>query len=106
MTRIGPQGSALFQDPESKTPEIQPSDTFDTFETPETVETPETNKGGRPRKDRPKVVKYTVFLTPGHWEYLKRYAADALLREGIETDRSDILRRLVDQLQAGNVRPW
>ena len=102
--RTGPQvTNALYLSTERKTPEIQPSDTF---ETPETVETPETNKGGRPRKDRPKVEKYTVFLTPGHWEYLKRYAADALLREGIETDRSDILRRLVDQLQAGTVRPW
>jgi len=72
------------------------SETSKTSERRETSGTSKTvNKGGRPRKDRPEVKKYTVVLTPEQWKFLNVYAAER------ETDRSGILRALVDQLQAG-----
>jgi len=47
------------------------------------------------------VQKYTVVLTPEQWHFLKVYAAQITARDGIEMDRSAVLRALVDKLQAG-----
>lgn len=97
--RIGQQARALFQSTERET-----SDTFKTSETSDTSGTSEKSKGGRPPKDRPEMKRYTVILTPDQWEYLRRYAGE-MLSKGVETDRSDVIRRMVDKLRAGEINP-
>jgi len=122
----GPQTNALFQNT-AKTPAkkgttkkhaaITPdtSETSVTSETKAPIPAPEKRKkNGAPSKQgqgggRPKVwaegeaKKFTTVLLPRHWEALSKHAALVKVNTGVDTDRSGVLRALIEKLDNGEI---
>lgn len=97
---VGPQAAAAFE-----TDSIYAGGKGKTRPQTAQSEPAEVNKGGRPKKwTENNVKRYTVILTPEQWDMLDHYAALAKVQERVKTDRSGVLRALINKLAAGDVR--
>lgn len=115
----GPQMNALFQNTAKAPAKKRAAKTPDTSEMSATSETavsiPEKRRkngapsmqgqgGGRPRKwTEGEAEKFTAVLLPRHWEALSKHAALAKVNEGVDTDRSGVLRALIEKLDSGEI---
>lgn len=112
--RTGPQvTNALFRSTEHKTPDRKRAAiTPETSETSETaVSSPEKRKkNGAPSKQgqgggRPRIwaegekTKFTTVILTRHLDVLSTHAALAKVNEGVNTDRSGVLRALIGKLE-------
>jgi len=115
--RIGGQAAGLFQSteaPKDRTAKARKAPEAPKAETAVSLPATEKRKkngapskqgqgGGRPKKDRPEAKRFTVVLTLDSWETLSKQAALAKVNEGVETDRSGVLRALVSKLERGEI---